>query len=100
MTKAVIDMRTTHEGRVEIRGHAGDALVCAGISTLTGAVLNAMGDAARNVVYESGDVSFDVRMEDGMQMGALETLINGLMMLEEKFPRGVGVTLKGPPDLY
>ena len=99
MTRATIAMETTHSGRVEITGHAGDPLVCAGISTLVCAALNALGDAARNVVYESGDVRFDVELTDGVQMGALETLIGGLEIMEDKFPGRVGVTLSGPDDL-
>ena len=96
MTRAVIEMRTTHQGRVTIRGHAGDPLVCAGISTLLGAALNVLGDALEDVTYESGDVAFDVNVTDGVQMGALNTLVEGLEMIEEKFPGRVGVTINGP----
>ena len=96
MTRATICMRTPVEGRVEIKGHAGNALICAAISTLAGAALNVLGEAAENVVYESGDVRFDVRLTDGIQMGALDVLIEGLSMLEERFSDRVGVTLIRP----
>lgn len=96
MTQVTVRMQDALHGRVEIRGHAGDERICAAISTLTGAALNAMRDAAQNVVYESGNVEFDVVMTDGMQMGALETLLTGLGMLSENFPDWVGVTVEEP----
>ena len=96
MTQVTVRMQDALHGRVEIRGHAGDERICAAISTLTGAALNALGDAAENVVYESGDVEFDVRMTDGRQMGALETLLTGLEMLSENFSERVGVTVDAP----
>ena len=96
MTQVTVRMRDELCGRVEIRGHAGDERICAAISTLTWAALNAMGDGAQHVVYESGDVEFDVRLTDGRQMGALETLLTGLQMLSENFPEGVGVTVETP----
>ena len=99
MTQVTVTMQTTHSGHIEITGHAGDPLVCAGISTLVCAALNAMGDAAQNVVYESGDVRFDAEITDGVQMGALETLIGGLEIMGDKFPGRVGVTLNCPDDL-
>lgn len=99
MTRATIRMRTATEGRVEVRGHAGDERICAAISTALCAALNVLGDAAENVVYESGDVEFDVRMTDGIQMGAMEMLAETFFSLSEKFPGDVGVTAEGPDGL-
>lgn len=99
MTQVRVEMRDALNGRVSIRGHAGDERICAAISTLTGAALNALGDAAGNVVYESGKVEFDVHMTDGRQMGALETLLTGLEMLSENFSERVGVTVESAASL-
>lgn len=96
MTQVTVRMRDALNGRMEIRGHAGDDKICAAISTLTGAALNAMGEAAQNVVYESGDVEFDLHITDGMQIGALDVLVTGLGMLSENFPERVGVTVERP----
>lgn len=99
MTQVTIRMQSAADGRVEVRGHAGDERICAAISTALCAALNVLGDAAENVVYESGDVEFDVHMTDGVQMGALETLAETFFLLSEKFPGVVGVTAEGPDGL-
>lgn len=99
MTQVTVRMQDALHGRVEIRGHAGDERICAAISTLAGAALNAMRDAAQNVVYESGDVEFDVKFTDGMQMGAFEVLMEAFSMLSENFPERVGVTVERPGPL-
>ena len=99
MTQVRVAMRDALNGRVSIRGHAGDERICAAISTLTGAVLNALRDAAQNVVYESGNVEFDVKFSDGLQMGAFEVLMEAFSMLSESFPERVGVTMEGTQAL-
>ena len=99
MTQVQITMSTATEGHVSIKGHAGNSLVCAAISTLTGATLNTLGDAAQNVVYESGHVEFDVQFTDGLQMGAFNVLTEAFEMLSESFPEGVGVTIASACDL-
>ena len=99
MTQVRVAMRDALNGRVSIRGHAGDERICAAISTLTGAALNALGDAAGNVVYESGRVEFDLNMTDGRQMGAFNTLLTGLEMLSENFSERVGVTVESAASL-
>lgn len=99
MTQVHIRMDTAADGHILIDGHAGDDLVCAAISTLAGAVLNALGDSAQQVAYESGHVEFDVHMTDGLQMGALNVLVEAFEMLSESFPHRVGVTLEKPPVL-
>lgn len=99
MTQVTVRMQDALRGRVEIKGHAGDERICAAISTLTGAVLNALRDAAQNVVYESGNVEFDVKFSDGLQMGAFEVLMEAFSMLSESFPERVGVTMEGTQAL-
>ena len=97
MTQVHIRMETPTDGHESIKGHAGNDLICAAISTLTGATLNALGDAAGNVVYESGNVEFDVHFTDSLQMGAFNVLVEALEMLSESFSQGVGVTLEMSP---
>lgn len=92
MTNAMIRVQGD-QARVEITGHAGDALVCAGISAISCAVLNALGGRARNVVCESGEVCFDALVDTDQARGALDVLIFGLIALSEKFPDRAGVTL-------
>ncbi len=98
MTQVTIAMRTPLEGRVEIKGHS-QPLVCAAISTLTGAVLNVLEDAAQNVIYESGNVCFDARMTDSVQMGAFEVLCTAFEMISSAFPAEMGVTMVTPDDV-
>lgn len=100
MTQVHIRMDTATDGHVSIRGHAGDQLVCAAISTLAGSVLNVMGESAENVVYESGHVEFDVHFTDGIQMGAFNVLVEAIEMLAESFSDKVGVTLEKPDAVY
>ena len=99
MTKATIRMDTVTEGHVLIEGHAKDERICAAISTVAGATLNALGNAAELAAYESGRGEFRVRFTDGLQMGAFDVLVEALEMLSEKFPEEVGVTINGPDDL-
>lgn len=99
MTQVTVRMQDALRGRVEIKGHAGDERICAAISTLTGAVLNVLRDAAQNVIYESGNVEFDVKFSDGLQMGAFEVLMEAFSMLSESFPERVGVTMEGAQAL-
>ena len=99
MTQVTIRMRTATEGHVDIVGHAGDSLICAAVSTLTAAVLNTIGEAAQNVIYEPGNVQFDVRFTDGLQMGAFNVLVEAFEMLAESFSEGVGVTLMSSNDV-
>lgn len=93
MTQIRIEMRDALHGQVELRGHAGDARICAAISTVAGAALNTLGEAAKDVVYESGDVRFRLEMQDGLQMGAMEMMVEAFEMLAENFPECVGVTM-------
>ncbi len=99
MVQATIRMYSATDGHVEIKGHAGDALVCASVSTMVGSTLNVMSGAVANVVYDSGDVEFDVHFTDSIQMGAFEVLVEALEMLAESFCGRVGVTLEKPPVL-
>ena len=99
MTQVMVAMRDALNGRVSICGHAGDERICAAISTLTGAVLNVLRDAAQNVIYESGNVEFDVKFSDGLQMGAFEVLMEAFSMLSESFPEMVGVTVESAASL-
>ena len=98
MTTVVVDMRTATQGHVAVNEHAGDDLVCAAISMLTISTLNALGDAAKNVVVEGGHVEFDVEMTDSLQMGAFNVLCEGFEMISEISDR-VGVTFRTPADL-
>ena len=100
MVNAVIRMRDALNGYVRINGHAKDARICAAVSALTGAAMNVMGDAVMRARYESGDVDFDVMITNGQQMGALDTLAEGLEMLAEKFPQEVGVTIETDDPVY
>lgn len=99
MTDVHIRMNTVTEGHVSLTGHAGDDRICAAVSTLIGSVLNVLGDAAEDVVYESGRVEFDVSFTDGLQMGAFNVLVEAIEMLSENFPDRVGVTVERPDAL-
>ena len=91
MTQAVIKVRGG-AAHVRLDGHAGDPLVCAAISAMCCAVINALGQLAQDVVYESGGVRFSADLADERARGALDVLIFGLNGLQEKFPGRVGVT--------
>lgn len=93
MTQVTVRM-TSKDVYVQMLGHAGDDLVCAGISTVCGAMLNVLGDDAEHVVYEPGHVEFSAHRPRRESMGAIRVLIEAMMMLSEKFPERVGVTLE------
>lgn len=93
MTQIRIEMRDALHGQVELSGHAGDDRICAAVSTVVGAALNTLGDAAKDVVYESGNVRFRLEMQDGLQMGAMDMMVEAFEMLAENFPECVGVTM-------
>lgn len=99
MTQVTIRMRDALNGRVEIKGHC-ETRICAAVSTLTGAVLNVLQSAAHNVVYESGDVSFDVHMTDAVQLGAFEVLCTAFDMISSEFSAEVGVTVVTPDEIH
>lgn len=99
MTQVTIRMRDALNGRMEIRGHC-ETRICAAVSTLTGAVLNVLQSAAQNVVYESGNVSFDVHMTDAVQLGAFEVLCTAFDMISSAFSSEVGVTVVMPDEIH
>lgn len=98
MTQVTVRM-TSRDVHVRMLGHAGDDLVCAGISTVVGAMLNVLGDDAEKVVYEPGHVEFSSHRPRRESMGAIRVLIEAMMMLSEKFPGRVGVTLEKPHEI-
>ena len=98
MTQVTIRL-TSKDVYVKMLGHAGDDLVCAGISTTCGAMLNVLGDDAEHVIYEPGHVEFSSHRPSRESMGAIRVLIEALMMLSENFPERVGVTLEKPHEI-
>lgn len=98
MTQVTVRM-TGKDVWVKMLGHAGDDLVCAGISTVCGAMLNVLGDDAEHVTYEPGHVEFSSHRPRRESMGAIQVLVEAMMMLSEKFPDRVGVTLEKPHEI-
>lgn len=94
MMRAVLEMEDWG-ARCELLGHAGDERICAAISTLCCAVLNALGTRAREAVYEPGEVRFSVRRPSSAQRACLTMFALGLRALAENFPDDADVTLIG-----
>jgi len=89
--------------QIESKGHAGYApqgsdIVCAAVSTLTQTLLYRMSDLTINYNWKIGDGYMYVEAKgDASVMEAFDTILTGLKLITNEFPKYVKVYEKGYP---